>query len=161
MDVRTGDILAAASAPQFDPNLFVQDDNGRLAALLADPSKPLFNRACSMAIPPGSTFKVVTAAALLESGSVDPQQPFTCQGYLHQPDRQRCDLYVRQGIGHGEVTLADALAVSCNVYFFHFAELMGPRPLLQWAERFGFGRPTGVDLPAEAAGTLPAPRAPP
>ncbi len=94
--------------------------------------------------------------ALLESATVSPQQPFTCQGYLHQPDRQRCDIYVRQGIGHGEVTLADALAVSCNVYFFHFAELMGPRPLVQWAERFGFGRPTGVDLPAEAAGTLPS-----
>ena len=58
-------------------------------------------------------------------------------------------------MGHGEVTLADALAVSCNVYFFHFAGLMGPRPLVAWAERFGFGRPTGVDLPGEAAGELP------
>ena len=156
MDVNTGAILAAASAPKFDPNLFVRDDAGQLAALFADPSKPLFNRVCSMAIPPGSTFKVVTAAALLESGTVDPRQPFFCQGYLHQPDRQRCEIYVGQGIGHGDVTLADALAVSCNVYFFHFAGLMGPRPLVEWAERFGFGRPTGVDLPGEAAGTLPA-----
>ncbi len=53
--------------------------------------------------------------------------------------------------------MADALAVSCNVYFFHFAGQMGPRPLVEWAERFGFGRPTGVDLPGEAAGTLPSP----
>ena len=49
------------------------------------------------------------------------------------------------------------MAVSCNVYFFHFAGQMGPRPLVEWAERFGFGRPTGVDLPGEAAGTLPSP----
>ena len=110
-----------------------------------------------MALPPGSAFKVVTAVALLESASVDPEKAFFCQGYLHQPDRQRCEIYVRQGVGHGDVTLADALGVSCNVYFFHFAGLMGPRPLVAWAERFGFGRPTGVDLPGEAVGTLPSP----
>jgi penicillin-binding protein 2 len=157
MDVSTGTIVAAASAPKFDPNLFAQGDNERLVALLADRASPLVNRVCQMAIPPGSTFKTLTAVALLESATVSPTERFACQGYLHEPDRQRCDIYVRQGVGHGEVTLADALAVSCNVYFFHFAELMGPRPLVQWAQRFGFGRPTGVDLPGEAAGTLPSP----
>ena len=111
-----------------------------------------------MAIPPGSTFKTLTAVALLESATVGPQTSFSCQGYLHEPDRQRCELFVRQGIGHGEVTLLDALTQSCNVYFFHFAELMGPRPLIDWAERFGFGRPTGVDLPGEAAGMMPRPK---
>ena len=157
MDVRSGAILAAASAPAFDPNLFSRGDSDELAALMSDRAKPLFDRASRMAIPPGSAFKTLTAVALLESASVKPQTPFSCQGYLNQPDRQRCELYVRQGIGHGEVTLADALSVSCNVYFFHFAGLMGPRPLVDWAGRFGFGRPTGVDLPGEAAGTLPCP----
>jgi penicillin-binding protein 2 len=157
MDVRDGAIRAAASSPAFDPNLFAGAETEKLAALLADQTHPLFDRVTATAIPPGSTFKVLTAAALLQSGAVGPQESFLCRGYLHRPDQQRCELYVRQGIGHGEVTLADALAVSCNVYFFHFAGQMGPRPLVEWAERLGFGRPTGVDLPGEAAGTLPSP----
>ncbi len=157
MDIHDGAIRAAASAPTFDPNLFAGGEAEGLAVLLADKTHPLFDRVASMAIPPGSTFKVLTAAALLQSAAVSPQQSFLCRGYLHRPDQQRCQIYVRQGVGHGEVTMADALAVSCNVYFFHFAGQMGPRPLVQWAERFGFGRVTGVDLPGEAAGTLPSP----
>jgi penicillin-binding protein 2 len=157
MEVETGAIRAAASAPAFDPNLFARGGSEELAAVLADKTHPLFDRVCRMAIPPGSTFKVLAAAALLESAAASPEERFTCQGYLHQPDRQRCEIYIRQGVGHGEVALADALAVSCNTYFFHFAGRMGPRPLVDWATRFGFGRPTGIDLPGEAAGTLPCP----
>ena len=96
--------------------------------------------------------------ALLESGGVDPQQAFNCQGYLHSPAECAAQIYVRQGVGHGDVTLADALAQSCNVYFFHYAGQMGPGPLVDWAARLGFGRPTGVDLPGEAAGILPTPQ---
>jgi len=157
MDVHNGELLAAASAPAFDPNLFITGDDEAIGSLLAERSHPLFNRVVQMAIPPGSTFKIVTAAALLESAATGPGEPFHCRGYLHSPDRQRCELFVRRGIGHGEVTLAEAIAVSCNVYFFHFAGSMGGRPLVDWAERFGFGRPTGVDLPGEAAGSLPTP----
>jgi penicillin-binding protein 2 len=157
MDVHDGAIRAAASAPTFDPNRFAGGQSEGLAQLLADPTHPMFDRVSRMAIPPGSAFKVVTAAALLQSAAVGPHESFLCRGYLHRPDQQRCQIYVRQGVGHGEVTLADALAVSCNVYFFHFAGQMGPRPLVHWAELFGFGRLTGVDLPGEAAGTLPSP----
>ena len=157
MEVETGAIRAAASAPAFDPNLFARGSSEELAAVLADKTHPLFDRVCRMVIPPGSTFKVLAAAALLESAATGPEERFTCQGYLQQPDRQRCDIYIRQGVGHGEVALADALAVSCNTYFFHFAGRMGPRPLVDWATRFGFGRPTGIDLPGEATGTLPCP----
>jgi penicillin-binding protein 2 len=157
MDVRDGAIRAAASTPAFDPNLFVSGNSEERSRLLADKTHPLFDRVCSMAIAPGSTFKVITAVALLESAGIDPIEPFVCRGYLHQPDRQRCEIYVRQGVGHGQVTMADAISVSCNVYFFHFAGQMGPRPLVDWARRFGFGQPTGVDLPNEATGTLPTP----
>ena len=153
----TGRFAPPPRRPRSIPICSSRGKTEELAALLADKSHPLFDRVCRMAIPPGSTFKVLTAVALLESAAIGPQEPFFCQGYLHQPDRQRCEIYVRQGVGHGEVALADALAVSCNVYFFHFAGQMGPRPLVDWAERFGFGRPTGVDLPGEAAGTLPSP----
>lgn len=157
MDVRDGAIRAAASMPAFDPNVFAQSETDEVARLLADPTHPLFDRVCCMAIPPGSTFKVVTAAALLESAAVGPDERFFCRGYLHKPDQQRCEIYVRHGVGHGEITLADALCESCNVYFFHFAGRMGPRPLIDWAERFGFGQPTGVDLPGESAGIVPSP----
>jgi penicillin-binding protein 2 len=157
MDVNTGALLVAASAPRYDPNLFVGGSRGELADLLADQSHPLFDRVCQMTIPPGSVFKTVTAAALLQAAAVDPAEPFFCQGYLYQPDRQRCDIFRRHGVGHGEVTLADALAVSCNVYFFHYGEKLGPGPLVGWAGAFGFGQPTGVDLPGEASGEVPTP----
>ncbi len=155
MDIHSGALLAAASAPRFDPGLFVGGSPDEVARLLADPRHPLFDRVSQMAIPPGSVFKTVTAAALLESAAVDPSQPFFCQGYLHRPDRQRCAIFVRHGVGHGEVTLGDALAQSCNVYFFHHAGEMGLEPLVDWAARFGFGRRTGVDLRGEAAGIVP------
>jgi len=157
LDVDTGAILAAASAPGFDPNLFAGTREAELQALFSNPAHPLFDRVAQMAIPPGSVFKTVSAAALLQAAAVDPREPFFCQGYLDEPDRWRCAIYRRHGTGHGEVTLADALAESCNVYFFHHAGKLGPGPLVDWARRFGFGRPTGVDLPGEAAGTLPDP----
>jgi len=157
IDVHTGEILAAASRPGFDPNLFDGDGGSELAALLSDPAHPLFDRVTRMAIPPGSVFKTVSAVALLEAAVVAPQEKFCCRGYLHQPDRWRCAIYARHSVGHGEVTLADALAESCNVYFFHYADQLGPDPLVDWAGRFGFGQATGVDLPGESSGRLPCP----
>lgn len=157
MDVHSGAILTAASAPRFDPNLFAGGDAAELNALFSEPARPLFDRVSKMAIPPGSVFKTVTAAALLEAGGLEPREQFFCQGYLHQPDSLRCDVYRRHGVGHGQVTLCDSLAQSCNVYFFHHAGRLGAGGLTKWAWRFGFGQPTGVDLPDEAAGTLPLP----
>lgn len=155
MNVQTGALLAAASAPGFDPNWFAVDRHPAVGRLLADPAHPLFDRVARMAIPPGSVFKVVTAAALLESSRVDAQEPFVCQGYLHSPDALRCAIYQRHGIGHGELNLIGAIAASCNVYFFHHAGRLGSEPLVDWATRFGFGQNTGVDLPQEVAGALP------
>lgn len=155
MDVARGDVLVAAAATRFDPNAFQRDD-GAAARLLADPARPLFDRVAQMALPPGSVLKIVTAAALIESG-VDPLETRDCRGYLVEPDQQRCAIFVRRGIGHGPVNLVDALAASCNVYFFHHASRLEPERLADTAARFGFGRPTGVDLPGEAAGTIPTP----
>jgi penicillin-binding protein 2 len=157
LDVRTGALWAAGAAPQFDPRVFTGGEAQQRAALLDDPAHPLFDRVCQMALPPGSVFKVVSAVALMESAALDPEEAFVCQGYLHQPDRQRCAIFVRHGVGHGKLTLQDALAQSCNVYFFHHCGRLGPEPLIAWAQQFGFGRTTGVDLPGEVAGTLPSP----
>jgi penicillin-binding protein 2 len=154
IDVQTGSLRAMASAPRFDPNWFAAGRTAELATLQRDKAAPLFDRTYRMAIAPGSVFKPVTAAALLAEDKIDPQGALVCQGYLHQPDRQRCELFVRRGVGHGEVMLVDALCVSCNVYFMHHAGDLGGAALAAWAERFGFGRRTGVDLPDEAAGTI-------
>jgi penicillin-binding protein 2 len=155
LDVHTGEIIAAASAPRFDPNLFVLGDP-RVERTLADASRPLVDRVMKMAIPPGSVFKPVTALALVSERCVAPDDTFYCQGYFDEPQRMRCQLFRRQGIGHGDLTLAGALAQSCNVYFFHHARSLGGARLAAWAARGGFGQAAGVELPDEAAGELPS-----
>jgi penicillin-binding protein 2 len=153
LDIHSGGVLAAASGPRFNPNAFSLHDSTSIETWLADSARPLFDRTAQMALPPGSVFKIVSAIADLSSG-VDPAAPVSCQGYLRTPDALRCAIYRHYGIGHGPVTLADALAKSCNVYFFHHAEQFGASPLLNWAERFGLGARTGIDLPSEVAGAL-------
>jgi penicillin-binding protein 2 len=154
MDIRSGAVLAAASAPRFEPRVFAESDSAVIERYLHDPAHPLFDRTIQMAIPPGSVFKVVTAAALMHQRGFDPQRPFECQGYLNSPESRRCMTYRRFGVGHGPVTLTDALAQSCNVYFFHHAEQLGLAPIVDWGSRFGFGERAGIDLPSEAAGHL-------
>lgn len=158
LNVRTGAVLAAASTPAFDPNVFGNNDPAAVQELLEMPGNPLFNRSVQMAIPPGSVFKVATAAAFLQEGAVRPGEPMECRGYLRSPDRLRCAVFRRHGVGHGPVTLSDALCVSCNVYFLHHAGRLGWTPIAQWAWNLGFGRPTGIDVPEEASGRLPMPR---
>ena len=158
LNARTGAILAAASAPTLDLNVFGGSNPSDVERLLEDPAKPLFNRSVQMAIPPGSVFKVTTAAALLQEGAIRPGEPMHCRGYLRTPDRLRCATFRRHGVGHGDVTLSDALCESCNVYFLHHAGRLGWTPIADWAWRLGFGRPTGIDLPGEASGRLPLPR---
>ncbi|HEX4146892.1 MAG TPA: penicillin-binding transpeptidase domain-containing protein [Pirellulales bacterium] len=155
MDVETGELWVSASAPRFDPRVLATGDSARVGPLLAASNHPLFDRVAKMAIPPGSVFKTLTAVALLEEGVCRAEEPFFCQGFLETPDSLRCLLFRQQGIGHGDVTLADALARSCNVYFFHHAGALGIERLTAWGERFGFGQSAGIELPDEAAGSLP------
>ena len=158
IDVHSGAVLAAASATRFDPAAFASGDSAAIARYLADPGHPLFDRTVQMAIPPGSVFKTVTAVALLQDPAFDPQRPFVCQGYLNSPEGRRCMIYRRYGIGHGPVTLVDALAQSCNVYFFHHAAEIGLPPLLLWGDRLGFGEPHGhLICRARRRGIFPTP----
>ena len=157
LDVHTGAILAAAAAPRFDLNLMVTPDAAQWDEVMSDPRSPFLSRATQMALPPGSVFKVISAVASIESGKMPPHESFHCQGYLDQPDKHRCLPFRHYGVGHGEVTLADALCRSCNVYFYTAARRMGPQTLVDWARRFGIGQRTGIDLPSESAGHLPAP----
>jgi penicillin-binding protein 2 len=157
LDCRDGGLLALAVAPRFNPVHFARGDGAELAALLSDEARPLVDRATNMALPPGSVMKVITAAALLEGHIVRAEVPFYCQGYLERPDQLRCMLYRHRGVGHEDLTLAGALAVSCNTYFFHYAPQLGGERLAQWSAMFGLGQATGIDLPSEAAGHLPTP----
>jgi len=157
LDVENGAVLVAATAPRFDPNLFSDGTASQVELLLADTSHPLFDRATKMAIAPGSVFEVVSAMALLAEPNFDAQEPFDCHGYWRQPDQRRCSIYAREQVGHGRMTLGDALAQDCNVYFFHHAAALGPPRLIEWALRLGFGRTTGIDLAGESPGSLPTP----
>ncbi len=154
IDVHTGAVLAAASGPRFDPNAFIGGNSAEVQSLLSDSARPLLDRTDQMALPPGSVFKIISACAIL-AGGIDPAAPVDCQGYLHQPEALRCAVFRKYGVGHGAVTLAEAMARSCNVYFFHYAEQLGSAPLMAWAQRLGLGATSGIDLPGEAAGALP------
>ena len=160
IDVQTGEILAAATAPTFDVNDWLSGTREVREALLKDSRHPLISRATQAVLPPGSVFKTVSAAALLESGKIDPDRAIHCAGYLDNPKKYRCYTYTHFGHGHYETDLTKALAVSCNVYFFQAARTIGPQPLVAWADRFGFGKPSGIDLPGEVSGHVPRPPEP-
>lgn len=154
MDTKKGEILALASSPNFDPNLFVDPDKEkqRLATLRGE-NFPMLNRAISSAYPPGSTFKVVVASAALTNESVDEQTEFHCSGaYRIGNARFRC--WRRDG--HGTQNIKEALTHSCNVFFYNVGRLLGVDTMHQYAMMFGLGRQTGVDLPAEASGLVPS-----
>ena len=154
LDADTGDILAAASTPGFDLSRF----SPRIPAsyykeLLANPGRPLVNRAFSGVYTPGSIFKVLSAMAFYDAG-VDPAATVRCDGSVTVGNAAiRCAAY-RRG-GHGEVNFVNALAWSCNSYMIENALKTGPDPIRQAAESAGIGRKTGVEL-SESAGVFPS-----
>ena len=153
LDPNTGDVLAMASAPGFDPNEFAPTiSSERWEQFMADPEKPLINRAVAAAYAPGSTFKPVVACAALESHKANPQTSFTCPGYfILGRARFRC----WYNPGHGLLDLQQGLEHSCNVYFFRLGLLTGPESIESMAAALGFGQKTGIALDYEAPGLLP------
>lgn len=155
MDPVRGAILASASAPSYDPTVFIDRDRRKeVSKILRNKDYPLLNRAMSGAYPPGSVFKVVVATAALETGASVPETAFSCPGYL-KLGRARFKCWRKNG--HGVQTLKEAIKNSCNVYFFRLGLLVGADGISDFAERFGFGAPTGIDLPGEISGTCPGP----
>jgi penicillin-binding protein 2 len=159
IDVQTGAILAAATAPTFDVNDLLSGNAELRRAIEEDPRRPQVSRATQMALPPGSVFKAVSAVAVLESRRLDPRQridpdrEIECVGYLKEPNKFRC----YHSLAHYGTNLTKAIAQSCNVYFFKAAQTLGPQPLVTWADAFGFGQRTGVDVPGERSGHVPRP----
>lgn len=154
MDLDKGEILAVASSPSFDPNLFVEGN--RLVSQLfvdslsADSLAPLLNRAVSGVYPPGSIFKVMIAICALENKKIHPQTTFFCPGYYTLGHRQFRCTHV-----HGVQNLTAGIAHSCNVYFYNIGLLLEANLINKFARMFGLGSATGVDLPYEARGSLP------
>lgn len=148
MDPWTGEILAMASNPRFNPNTIDKDFN----RLIKHPSKPFLNRAIQGALPPGSIFKIVTATAALSSHCITPQSPFECPGYTRY---KNIVFKCWSDYGHGLVTIEDAIPYSCNVFFFETAKMLSGDALYAWAKKFGIGEKTGIDLPHEKSGNLP------
>ncbi len=153
MDPRTGEVLALVSHPTFDPRDFIKGvDAKEWNELVKDPSSPLVNRATQGVYPPGSIFKIVTAAAALKEGVIDTTTPFYCPGFYKFGKKTfRC---WRKG-GHGRMDLHQAIVGSCDVYFYNVAQRLGIDRLARYIKGFGFGVPTGIDL-AEKAGTAPS-----
>lgn len=154
----SGDILALVSQPGFDPQPFVNGISERqYHALLGDPSNPLFNRAIRGQYPPGSTIKPFMAVAGLATDQGRDVHRRFCPGYYRLPHVS----YVWHGWkrwGHGHVDLHKAIVQSCDIYFYDLAHDLGIADIDHWLARFGFGHPTGVDLPGEQSGVLPSQR---
>ena len=150
LDPRTGAVLASVSVPTYDPNQIVDAAAQQLAfeRLNNAPDRPLLNRATQGLYPPGSTFKVITAAAGLESG-VDPAKKIRVDDPF-QADRSWGDYYVRSASrAHGDFDMADGLRLSENIYFAKVALQIGPEKLVEYAKRFGIGAAPRCDLAAE------------
>lgn len=156
LDPRTGAVLALVSYPAYDPNTYVGGiSRADLKALNADARKPQINRAVYSAVAPGSIFKLITATAGLETGTVDVHSSDYCSGSISLGRwRKRCH---KHG-GHGHVDFMGAIAKSCDVFFYHLGRNLGPETMASFARKFGLGSKSGIDLPfVDKAGTVPDP----
>ena len=156
MDPRNGEVLAMGSYPSFDPNVFAKPiSQSRFQAIQNAPGAPLFDRAIAGEYPTGSTFKVITAAAALDSGLITPETP------LNDPGKIKIGNIVFQnagGVANGTLPLRKAIQVSSDVFFYQLGARANGLPgqvVQTWARRLGLGRPTGIDLPGEFDGLVP------
>jgi penicillin-binding protein 2 len=159
MNVQDGEVLALGSQPSFDPNVFTKPlTQKQLNALTSkELGEPLLNRAIQAGYPTGSTFKLITATAALESGHITTTTPLSDPGSLTVGGIK---FQNAGGVAHGTLSLIPALTVSSDVFFYQLGRDMDEKgmPLQVWAHRLGIGRKTGIDLPAETPGLLPTPR---
>ena len=153
LDPSNGEIISFASAPGYTLDTFsgpISPEDWQL--LLNDDSHPLFNRATMSTYPPGSTFKIITAIAALESGVIDRNWKVKCPGYYKLGRRVfKCNRFS----GHGEVKLIEAIEQSCNVYFYRLILELGLEGWSNYSRKFAFGSKTGIDIPEESAGLVP------
>ena len=154
MNPQTGEILAMVSLPTYDNNLFARGiTNAQFEALIEDPNRPLVNFALSEQYPPGSTYKLVTGAGALQDNVVNPGTLVETAPFLEIGTYRYWEWNRR---GFGPLDIYGGFAHSSNTYFFQLAGGLGADRLAHWANEFGFGQRTGVELPAEARGIVPS-----
>ena len=157
VDVRTGEILAMVSLPQFNPNLFVNGiSHADYKRLTGNPSVPLFDRNLHGGTPPGSTIKPFVGLAGLDAGLRTPQDRILSTGTFRIGGRGR-GFGDSHAHGHGWVDLKESIAQSVNTYYYQLALDLGVERFDDYMARYGFGQPTGVDLIGETGGILPSP----
>jgi len=153
MDPRTGEILAMASRPSFDPNDFaVRVSRDEWNKLVNDPDKPLLNKAIQAQLAPGSTFKIIMSVAGWQEGIAQTLH-VNCRGGGEFYGR-RFGCWVKSG--HGSVDLTKAIYQSCDVFFYTLAEKLGIDRIARYATALGLGQKTGIDLPNEVSGVMPS-----
>lgn len=173
MAPKTGSILSMVSLPSYDNNIFAERINEDYLALERDERRPLINYAIGGLYPPGSTFKMVPATAALAEGVIDKDTQITDAGPIYLPNRYAPnDASLAQefvswnhklGIVHGSINVVQAIALSNDIFFYILGggypptqfQGLGPRRLASWARLFGYGDPTGVDLPGEVGAVVP------
>ena len=157
MDVRTGDVLAMANVPTYNPQDFVGGISiENWNKYINDPAKPLVNKAIQNSYSPGSIFKMVTAVAGLETGAITTSTTIRDTGvYTKYPDSPKnCWYYTDYHVGHGWLNVSQAIEKSCNYFFYEVGDRIGIDVLDQYARYFGLGRKTGVELLGETEGVL-------
>tara|TARA_B100000953_G_scaffold67928_1_gene54478 strand:+ start:4 stop:1890 length:1887 start_codon:yes stop_codon:yes gene_type:complete len=156
MNPKTGELLALASYPDFDPNLFSGGiDQANWNILLENPEHPLENKAIQGLYAPGSIFKVVTAYAGLDLEVITPETEHVCNGLFYVKGRETPFKCWKEN-GHGRVALIDAIKGSCNVYFYNTGMEVGVDAMHKYAGLFGLGQLTGLGLLNEKAGLIPS-----
>ncbi len=151
MDIHTGEVLVMASTPSFDPNAFNRGlTNDEWKDLTTNPRSPLTNKAIAGQYAPGSTFKTMVSLAALEAGIITKDHAVTCGGRMYLGNQTRyCDKV------HGTLDLKQAIAMSCDIYFYDVARRVGIDNIAAMAKRFGLGGRLDIDLPNEAPGLIP------
>jgi penicillin-binding protein 2 len=153
MEVETGDLIAIASSPSFDPNLFVRGiSHADYTALTENDHRPLANKSVQGVYPPGSTFKMVTALAALKAGAVSTGTTVYCPGHLEVGGRR---FHCWKRAGHGRVDLARALAESCDTYFYDIAQKVGIDAIAAMGRSLGLGARHDIPMSAIAEGLMP------
>lgn len=155
VEIATGDVLAIASLPNYEPTEYTKSYN----KLLNDPHKPLFNRALDGAYTPGSTFKPLTAIAALEEGIITPVQTIDDKGvytYYAPSYQPTCLIWKNTGKTHGSINVSEAIGVSCNYFFYDVGRRLTINTLGNYAHRFGLGETTGIEL-SESSGIVAGP----
>ncbi|MFN4014109.1 MAG: penicillin-binding protein 2 [Reyranella sp.] len=153
LDVVTGDVIAMVSTPGFDPSTFARGiTQTEWRELLDDPQRPLHNKAIAGVYPPGSTYKMVTALAALEARVIDPWTRLPCPGYL---ELGKIKFHCWLKGGHGSTNVSEAIAMSCDCFFYEAARRAGVDRVSDMAQRLGFGKVSELGLPGESAANQP------